>query len=124
MPPVDKRAQDTRRLRYVRVLERFVRSVIGYLVKEENATFGGFKGKVTKQARLVDVAVREELYKEEMVQLERFVQKLRNAATEECEDFTALRDELLYQSNQLEKQKNQRKYKKDKHRGSKFEEWE
>jgi hypothetical protein len=125
MPPVDKRAQDAKRLKYVRLLERFVRSVIGYLAKEENTTFGGFKGKVTKQARLLDVASKEELYKEEMVMLEAFVQKLRSAAAEECEDFPRLKEALLYHSNQLEKQKKQRKYKKEKHRGSsRFEEWE
>lgn len=122
--PVDKRAQDARRLKYVRVLERFVRSVIGYLVKEEDAGFGGFKAKVNKQGRLVDVAKKEELYKEEMVMLEQFVDRLRRAASEECGDFAALRNELLYQSNQMEKQKNKRKYKKDKHQGKKFEEWE
>ena len=121
---MDKRAQDARRLRYVRVLERFVRSVIGYLVKEENASFGGFKGKVTKQARLVDLVPKEDLYKEEMVMLAQFVEKLRRAAAEECEDFAKLREDLLYQSNQMEKQKNQRKYKKDKHRDRKFDEWE
>ena len=108
----------------MRVLERFVRSVIGYLVKEENASFGGFKAKVTKQGRLVDVAPKEELYKEEMVMLERFVAKLRESASAECEDFAKLREELLYHSNQMEKQKNKRKYKKDKHQGRKFDEWE
>ena len=121
---MDKRVQETKRLKYIRLLERFVRSVIGYLVKEENASFGGFKAKVTKQARLLDVAPKEELYKEEMVMLENFVDKLRSSASAECEDFASLRDELLYQSNQLEKQKNKRKYKKDKHHSSKFEEWE
>ncbi len=120
----DKRAQDARRLKYVRVLERFVRSVMGYLVKEDDITFGGFKGKVTKQGRLVDVTPKEELYKEEMVMLEQFVQKLRDAAAGECEDFAKLREELLYQSNQMQKQKNRRKYKKDKHQNKKFDEWE
>lgn len=121
---MDKRTQDARRLKYVRVLERFVRSVMGYLVKEEEITFGGFKGKVTKQGRLVDVTPKEELYKEEMVMLEQFVQKLRDAAAGECEDFGVLRDELLYQSNQMQKQKNRRKYKKEKHQNKKFDEWE
>jgi len=120
---LDKREQDAKRLKYIRLLERFVRSVIGYLVKEENASFGGFKAKVTKQARLLNVAPKEELYKEEMAMLESFVEKLKSSASAECEDFASLREELLYQSNQLEKQKNQRKYKKDKHYRSKFEEW-
>jgi len=124
MIPLDKKTQDAKRLRYMRLLERFVRSVIGYLVKEENASFGGFKAKVTKQTRLLNIAPKEELYKEEMVLLERFVDKLKSLTSAECEDFARLREELLYQSNQLEKQKNQRKYKKDKHYDSKFEEWE
>jgi len=40
------------------------------------------------------------------------------------DDIEAIRENLLYSANQLEKSKNARRYKKDKHSKSKFEDWE
>ena len=35
-----------------------------------------------------------------------------------------IKEELLYASNQLDKSKNARRYKKDKHTNAKYDEWE
>ena len=39
MSTSQKRIDDTKRLKYVRVLDKFIRACIGYLVKEEESTF-------------------------------------------------------------------------------------
>jgi hypothetical protein len=119
-----KQQQETQRLKYVRVLERFVRSVIGYLVKEDESTFEGFVARVEKQYEFVKKVEPVALYKTELQEVEHLVQELLNVADHECEDFDKLRDDLLHKSNQLHKNKNQKKYKKDKHSKKKFKEWE
>jgi hypothetical protein len=40
------------------------------------------------------------------------------------DDIEDIKDEILYSSNQLDKSKNSRRYKKDKHSQSKYEDWE
>ena len=43
---------------------------------------------------------------------------------ESDEDIENIKEELLHSSNQLDKSKNARRYKKDKHSNAKFDEWE
>ena len=119
-----KQLDEAQRLKYVRVLERFVRSVIGYLVKEEETNFEGFQTRVSKQYEFLKKVEPVYLYKEEFQTTERFVQQLLNVADTECEDFSKLKDELLHQSNLIHKTKNQKRYKKDKHSKKKFKEWD
>ena len=119
-----KQQQEAQRLKYVRVLERFVRSVIGYLVKEDACDFEGFVARVEKQYEFVKKIDPVALYKAEFQEVERLVQELLNLSSHECEDFEKMREDLLYKSNQLHKNRNQKKYKKDKHSKKKFKEWE
>lgn len=119
-----KQLDEAQRLKYVRVLERFVRSVIGYLVKEEDIDFEGYQARVAKQYEFLKKVDPVYLYKEEFQLSERFVQQLLNAADGECEDFDKMREELLHQSNIIHKNKNQKRYKKDKHFKHKFKDWD
>ncbi len=120
----EKQIEETQRLKYVRVLERFVRSVIGYLVKEDECDFEGLQARVAKQYEFLKKVEPVYLYKEEFQFVERMVQTLLNAADSECEDFKKLREDLLHQSNIIHKNKNQKRYKKDKHSKKKFKEWD
>lgn len=124
MALTQKQKDEAQRLKYVRVLERFVRSVIGYLVKEEDVNFEGFQARVAKQYEFVKKVDPVHLYKEEFQLVERFVQQLVNTADHECEDFDKLREALLHQSNLIHKNKNQKRYKKDKHSKNKFKDWD
>jgi len=63
------------------------------------------------------------LYKGELQDLQKLVKKM-IAYKESHEDIQNIKEDLLYQSNQLDKSKNARRYKKDKHSKSKYEEWE
>lgn len=110
-----KQKEDIGRLRYIRALERFTRSVMGYLAKEEETDFEGFTARVGKQYELLKKAEKTPLYKAEYVQQEAFVDQILAAARAECEEFDALRQKLLYASNQLHKNRNSKKYKKEKH---------
>ncbi len=101
-----------------------MRSVIGYLVKEEDTDFEGFCKRVQKQNSFLERVEAVPLYKEEFSQIEKFVKELQALAVSECEDFQKLRADLLYRSNTIHKQRNQRKYKKDKHSKSKFSDWD
>lgn len=119
-----KQIEETQRLKYVRVLERFVRSVIGYLVKEEETDFEGFQARVAKQYEFLKKVEPQYLYKAEFQTIERLVQELLNRADQECENFKKLREDMLHLSNQLHKDKNQKRYRKDKHSKKKFKEWD
>jgi hypothetical protein len=46
------------------------------------------------------------------------------AYSESEDDMQNIREDLLYSVNQLEKSKNARRYKKDKHSKSKYADWE
>jgi len=124
MSTSQKRIDDANRLKYVRVLDKFIRACIGYLVKEQESTFEGLVNKVEVQSVFLKKVEPIVLYKEELIAKEAFVKMLQNAVAKPCEDFEALRSDLLYQSNQLHKDQNRRKYKKEKHTKSKFKDWE
>lgn len=97
---------------------------MGYLVKEEDADFDGLQAKVAKQQEFLSKAERVDLYKEELLAKEALVKTLQTVVSAECEDFESLKSDLLHRSNQLHKDMNRRKYKKDKHSRSKFKDWE
>lgn len=115
-----KQKEDANRLRYIRVIERFIRSVVGYLVKEEKADFEGFCARVAKQKTFLDQVEPAVLYKAEYTKREQFVKTLLDATKEVPEDFSTLKSSLCYTSNQIHKNKNNMKYKKDKHTKHKY----
>lgn len=114
--------QDAKRTKYIRALERFKRSVMGYLIKDEG--FDGFCARVEKQKTFLDQVDAVELYKEEFQLLEQFVKKLIQATHADSVEYETVKGTLLHASNQLHKDKNRKKYRKDKHQKSKFNEWD
>lgn len=118
-----KRDENTKRLRYIRVLERFTHSITNYLFKVEEPTKEVFDKKVDNNRRYLDRTEKVALYKGELNDLEKLVEKIllyRNSD----EDIQQIKQDVLYTSNQIEKSMNQRQYKKDKHTSSKFKDWE
>ena len=63
------------------------------------------------------------LYKGELQDLQKLVKKI-ISYKESDEDIENIKEEILYASNQLDKSKNAKRYKKDKHTNSKFDEWD
>jgi len=119
----NKREDNTKRLRYIRVLERFTSSIVNYLSKVDDATKETFDKKVDNNRRYLDRIEKIALYKGEFNELEKLVDKI-ILYREGDEDIDEIKKEILYQANQIEKSVNQRQYKKDKHTSSKFKDWE
>ena len=118
-----KKAEDAARLRYIRVLERFLKSIVSYLSRQEGVTKEGFEKKIDNNLRYLERTTKAKLYKGEYSDLEALVQRMidyRSADT----PIDGIKEDLLYRANQLEKNINRRRYKKDKHASSPFKEWE
>ena len=119
----NKREDNTKRLRYIRVLERFTSSVINYLTKVDEPTKEVFNKKVDNNRRYLDRIEKIALYKGEFNELEKLVEKI-VLYRESDKEIDVIKKDLLYSANQIEKSVNQRQYKKDKHTSSQFKDWE
>ena len=119
----NKKEENAKRLRYIRVLERFTRSIVHYLFKSEIISKEIFDKKVDNNLKYLNRIESVALYKGELSELEdlaNLILRFRNSDDE----MDTIKSKVLYASNQLEKNVNSRKYKKDKHGAKKFDEWE
>jgi hypothetical protein len=123
MTASNKAIENSSRLRYIRALERFQKSMISYLSNTPELTKEGYDKKINNNLKLLQRVESIALYKGELQDLEKFVQKMIKLkdTDNKVED---IKDEILYSSNQLDKSKNARRYKKDKHTSSKYKDWE
>ena len=120
---MNKKEENAARLRYVRALERFSKGIVAYLSKSAELSKEGYAKKVANGLKLLDRAQKIPLYKGELQELEKLVDKMRGYAQSET-DIEDIKKDVLYSANQLEKSKNFKKYKKPKHSKSDLEEWE
>jgi uncharacterized protein YqgQ len=82
----------------------------------------GFDKKIDNALKLLKRVDEIDLYKGELKDLQTLVKKI-IALKESDDDIEAIKDEVLYSSNQLDKSKNAKRYKKDKHVNSKYDDW-
>lgn len=118
-----KAIDNATRLRYIRALERFHKSMVSYLQKSPEITIESFDKKIESSLKLLNRVESINLYKGELQDLELLVKKMISFKSS-TKDIEEIREELLYSSNQLDKSKNARRYKKDKHSHSKYNEWD
>ncbi|TKI68938.1 hypothetical protein FCU45_08220 [Sulfurimonas crateris] len=118
-----KAIDNAMRLRYIRALERFHKGIVSYLSTTSNISKEGYDKKIENSLKVLQRVDEISLYKGELQDLQKLVKKI-ISYRESDKDVEDIKEEILYESNQLEKSKNARRYKKDKHSGSKFEEWE
>ncbi len=123
MAASNKAIDNANRLRYIRALERFHKSMIGYLNNTPEVTQEKFDKKVTNALKLLKRVEELPLYKGELQDLQTLVKKI-IAYKESDKEIDEIKNDVLYASNQLEKSKNARRYKKDKHMNAKYDEWE
>ena len=116
------REENAKRLRYIRILERFAHSIINYLSKSDNITHETYNKRIKNNLRYYNKTEKIHLYKGDYNDLEALVVKMINYQNSE-DDIESIRSELLRDANKLEQTSNNRKYKKDKHKNSKFDEW-
>ena len=123
MAASEKAINNANRLRYIRALERFHRGMISYLMNTPELTHKSFDKKIDNSLKLLNRIDEVDLYKGELKDLQILVKKMISYKESE-EDIENIKEKLLHESNQLDKSKNARRYKKDKHANSKFDEWE
>ncbi len=121
MAASQKAVDNANRLRYIRALERFHKGMVSYLMNTEELTHKGFNKKIENSLKLLNRTQEMALYKGELQDLQKLVKKM-ISYKESDEDVENIKEELLYSSNQLDKSKNAKRYKKDKHTNSKSDE--
>jgi len=123
MAASQKVIDSSNRLRYIRALERFHKGMISYLLNTPELTHKGFNKKIDNSLKLLNRIDEIDLYKGELKDLQTLVKKMISYKESE-EDIENIKEELLHSSNQLDKSKNARRYKKDKYANSKYDDWE
>lgn len=118
-----KRNEEAARLRYVRILERFSKSITVYLFKSETLSKDEYDKRIDKHRRYLEKTEAAPLYKAEYGELEAIVQQM-ILYREKATPIEEIREDLLYRMNQLEKSANRRRYKKDKHGSNAYDGWE
>jgi len=117
-----KAIENSARLRYIRALERFLKGMVSYFSNTQNLSKASFVKKVDNSLRLLNRVDEIALYKGELQNLQNLVKKI-ISLKDSSKDIEDIKDEILYASNQLEKSKNAKRYKKDKHSNSKYDDW-
>ncbi|QSZ41387.1 hypothetical protein GJV85_04455 [Sulfurimonas aquatica] len=123
MAASQKAIDNSNRLRYIRALERFHKGMVSYLMNTPELTHKGLNKKIENSLKLLKRTQEMDLYKGELKDLQMLVKKMISYKDSE-EDIENIKEELLHSSNQLDKSKNAKRYKKDKHSGSMLDEWE
>lgn len=118
-----KVVENSNRLRYVRALERFYKSILAYLSTTQELTPESYSKKVTNSLKILQRVEEVALYKGDLQDLQKLVKKMIGYKDSD-KDINKVKEEILYASNQLDKTKNARRYKKDKHSQSKYDDWE
>jgi len=119
----EKRVENAQRLRYIRLLERFFNSVISYLTKSEEPTKEQYIKRIVNNSKYLDRTEPVALYKSELTDLENLVKKMKSLAESDL-SIEEISQDILHTANKLEQSNNNRRYKKDKHKSSQFEDWE
>ena len=117
------KADNAKRLRYIRVLERFSSSIVNYLFKSDNISKEVYDKKVANNLKYLERVESVALYKGEYNDLEKLIKQMISFSESE-KDIADIKEEILYQANQIEKSINRKRYKKDKHTSDKYKDWE
>ena len=107
------------RVKYVRVLEKFVQRSIA-LLKHPEFDFVLFIRLTISNYEFVEKTESIRLDSEYLKRLQSFVQTILNTISSHSKDFKEEQQLLLKEANLLHKEKNRTNYKKDKHKKKKF----
>lgn len=123
MSASNKAVENSNRLRYIRALERFHKSIVSYLMNTPELSMERYSKKIDNALKVLNRVEEIALYKGDLQDLQKLVQKI-IAYKDSDKEIEEIKNDILYSSNQLDKSKNARRYKKDKHSSSKYDEWE
>lgn len=119
----ESKEENSKRLRYIRLLGRFINGILSYLAKSEHPTKEQYDQKVDMNFRFLEKNEAVKLYKDEYMVLQALGQKILDFRASD-ETIETIKEELFYAQNQLEKRVNARNYKKDKHSGRGQDGWD
>ncbi len=119
---MSNKIESSLRLKYIRVLERFLKSVIAYLGIPDGISKEGYVKKIENNLKYFQKVPSVALYKGEFSDLEGLVKEMIAKASSD-ESIESIKSDITYKANKLEKTKNNRKYKKDKHKAEMFDQW-
>jgi len=123
MAASQKAITNSNRLRYIRALERFHKGMISYLMNTVELTHKSFDKKIVNSLKLLNRIDEVDLYKGELKDLQILIKKMISYKESE-KSIEDIKEDILHGSNQLDKNKNARRYKKDKHSNAMFDDWE
>lgn len=114
--------ENSKRLRYIRLLGRFINGILSWLSKSSEPTKEQYDQKVDMNFRFLEKNEAVKLYKDEYTELEALGQKILDYRASDT-DIETIKEELFYAQNQLEKKINNRRYKKSKHNNHAADGW-
>lgn len=109
-----------KRIRYIRVLEKFFTRTLS-LLRLENFDYKIFKQKTKLNYEQMIKTPSIDLNSNYLIDLKAFIDKTLKYLNNHSEDFKIEKETLLKDANQLLKEKNKNVYKKDKHKNQKFD---
>ena len=110
----ESKTENAKRLRYIRLLGRFISGILSFLAKSDNPTKEQYDQKVDMNFRFLEKNEAVKLYKDEYLVLQALGQKILDFRASD-EEIGTIKEELFYAQNQLEKRVNASRYKKSKH---------
>ena len=114
--------ESSNRLRYVRALERFHKSITSYFLSGAELSFEVYTKKIDAALKVFSRVESVDLYKGDLKELETLIKKMIEYRESEL-DIQEIKEGVMQASNHLDKSKNSKKYKKDKHANSKYDDW-
>ncbi len=111
--------EKTKRLRYIRILEKFTTKAIG-LLKYDNFDLELYKKAMTRSYDELQKIESLDLYQEYPMALKNLAQLILNNLDSHSKTYEDEKKAILKSSNLLYKLKNNNRYKKDKHKNKKF----
>jgi len=111
--------EKTKRLRYIRILEKFTTKAVG-LLKYDSFDLELYKKAMLRSFEDLKKIEALDLYQEYPVKLRNLAQLIINKIDSHSKNYEDEKKEILKESNLLYKLKNNNRYKKDKHKNKKF----
>ena len=108
-----------KRIRYIRVLEKFLTRTVS-LLKLEDFNIELFKKRTIKNYEDMKKIDSMELHSSYLMSLTQFINKTLMYIESHTEDFETERSNLLKDANLIQKEKKKKTYRKEKHKKQKF----
>ena len=108
----NKREEQTKRIRCIRILEKFVSRIYAILYNKNDTSKSEYDNRIKKLSTTIDVCDDVEIFSDHIRSLRYLVEKMIAFATVD-KDIENIKSELRRDINKVEQQKNSKKYKRE-----------